>query len=112
MDRGVDVGTTYQYNTYALSLYQSYLWTRHKKITEWMNWHNGDKTTFQNTGIRLDAPSTIVVGTVTDERQYLKCRVCPQGKPQTMAGQDHCVDGPAPAVPKGKKATTSLRGAA
>ena len=100
MDRGVDVGTTYQYNTYAWSLYQSYLWTRHKKITEWMNWYDGDKTTFQNTGIRRDAPTTIIVGTVTDERQYLKCRMCPRGQHQDLAGQDHCVPGIAtPALP-------------
>jgi hypothetical protein len=91
MDRGVDVGTTYQHNTYALSLYQSYLWTRHKKITAWMNWYNNDKSTFQNTGIRSDAPTTIVVGTVTDERQYLKCRTCPHGQHQDTPGQDHCV---------------------
>jgi hypothetical protein len=100
MDRGVDVGSTYQYNTYAWSLYQSYLWTRHKKITEWMNWYDGDKKTFQNTGIRRDAPTTIVVGTVSDERQYLKCRMCPRGQHQDLEGQDHCVPGvPTPALP-------------
>merc|ERR1711964_696882 len=91
LPRGVDVGRAYQHTTYFLSLYESYLWTRHKKMTAWLNWYNGDTNTFQNAGIRLDAPRDITVGTVTDERQYLKCLACPTGQSQPIPGQDRCV---------------------
>jgi hypothetical protein len=53
-------------------------------------WWNGVEGTFKSKAIRLDAPSRITLGKVFDERKYLECKPCPNGKFQQKAGQNSC----------------------